>query len=146
MSNPYIETLTAVTSSIKRVPDQLSTSEGETIRATFTRIFADCITAVKADCDGLYLALPFQATLLTDPVMFITGGGFVLLDHPTKAEQYEFAINAHVISLNRDLSLYQNRYPRLILVPQKHEAIAGSRMVNRLTDLNFHGPFAKDAS
>ncbi|WP_396189375.1 hypothetical protein [Flavobacterium sp.] len=144
MGNEYIETLTAVTSSIKRVPDQLSTSEGETIRANFARIFSDCITSVKTDCDGLYLALPFQASFLTDPVIFITGGGFVLLDHPTKAEQYEFAINAHVISLNRDVSLYQNRYPRLILVPQKHETIAGSRMVNRLAKLNFQGPFAKE--
>jgi hypothetical protein len=78
--------------------------------------------------------------------MFITGGGFVLLDHPTKAEQYEFAISAHILNLNRDLSLYENRYPRLIVIPQKHETIAASWMANRLMSYDFKGPFAKELS
>ena len=145
MSNEYLETLTAVTKSIKRVHDRLSTPQGENLRADFARIFGDCVAAAKPDFEGLYLALPFQASLLTDPVMFITGGGFVLLDHPTKAEQHEFAINALVIPLNCDVSLYENRYPRLIVIPQKHETIAVSWMVNKLMSLDFRGPFAKEA-
>lgn len=146
MSNEFIDTLTVVTKSIKRVPDKLSTPEGESARAEYARIFGDCIASAKPDFEGLYLTLPFQASLLTDPVMFITGGGFVLLDHPIKAEQYEFAISAHILNLNQDQSLYENRYPRLIVIPQKHETIAASWMVNRLMNLDFKGPFAKELS
>jgi hypothetical protein len=144
MSNEFIDTLTAVIKSIKRVPDRLSTPEGESARAEYARIFGDCIASAKPDFEGLYLTLPFQASLLTDPVMFITGGGFVLLDHPIEAEQYEFAISAHILNLNRELSLYESRYPRLIVIPQKHEAIAASWMVNRLSKFEFKGPFAKE--
>jgi hypothetical protein len=146
MNPELLETIARVTKSITRIPDRLSTPVGESARAEFARIFSKCINAGMIDPEGLYLTLPFQASLLTDPVMYTADGDIFVLDHPTKPEQGEFAMNnAHIIKLHPNNSLYQNRYPRLIYIPteRKEPAVSIGQRVNRLRRFEFHGPFAK---
>jgi hypothetical protein len=78
-------------------------------------------------------------------VLYIVAGGLLVLDHPTRSSQSEFAFGeqAQVIDLNRKCSLYENRFPRIISCPRKREEIRAGWMVNRLTEGNFRGPFAK---
>ena len=146
MNTKLLEAATRVTNSITRVPDRLSTPDGESIRTEYARIFGKCIAAGLANSGGLYLDLPFQASLLTDPVMFATHGALVVLDHPTRPEQYEFIMNkVHILHLNKSQSLYQGRYPRLIYIPtERKEWIKASVMANRLSRFEFRGPFAKE--
>jgi len=145
MNPKLLEAVTRVTNSIARVPDRLSTLEGESARAEFARIFGVCINAGMIDTEGLYLTVPFQASLLTDPVMYATLGALVVLDHPTKPEQGEFAMNkAHILQLHPKQSLYQDRYPRLIYIRTERGESRASWMVNRLMNFEFKGPFAKE--
>lgn len=146
MSNELIEAVTRVTNSIARVPDRFSNPDGESIRTDFARIFGKCINAGLVDSGNLYLTLPFQASLLTDPVMYVIPGALVVLDHPTKEGQSEFAMdNVHIAQLSRGNSLYQDRYPRLILVSHtKKYAVSPSLMINRVMSLGFKGPFAEE--
>ncbi len=144
MSNEFFDTVARIKGSISRVPDRLSTVHGEETRAEFARIFGQCIIS-REDKECTYLlTLPFQAALLTDPILYAVGGGFIVLDHPTQSGQSEFAIDANIIDLNRKCSLYENRYPRMISCPRKGEKIEASWMANRLMNLEFKGPFAKD--
>ena len=146
MNTEFIETVARVTNSITQIPDQLSTPTGESARADFVRIFGKCINAEVVEPKGLYLTLPFQASLLTDPVMFVTNGDIFVLDHPTTPEQGEFAMNnAHIIHLNPKHSLYQDRHPRLIYIPaeRKKSAISMGERVFGLLSFEFRGPFAK---
>jgi len=147
MNPQLLEAVKRVTNSITRVPDRLSSHDGECTRAEFARIFGECITAGVITSEGLYLHIPFQASLLTDPIMYATHGALVVLDHPTKPEQSEFAMNnLHIIHLPRKQSLYQDRHPRLIYIPtDKNESKAGW-MCDRLRRFEFHGPFAKEIS
>ena len=146
MNPKLLEAVTRVTNSITRVPDRLSTPNGESIRAEYARIFGACIAAGEANFAGLYLDLPFQASLLTDPAMYSTHGALVVLDHPTEPEQYEFAMSkVHILHLNKNQSLYQGRYPRLIYIPtERKEWSKASMMFNRLSRFEFRGPFAKE--
>ncbi len=83
-ANEFFDTLTRIKSSIVRVPDRLSTVDGEATRAEFARIFGKCIIG-REDTECTYLlTLPFQAALLTDPILYAVGGGFIVLDHPTQ--------------------------------------------------------------
>jgi hypothetical protein len=145
MSNKFNEIVTRINDSILRLPDRLSTTHGEATRAEFSRIFGQCIIGHEHKEGGLYLTLPFQTSLLTDPILYIVPGGLIVLDHPIKNRQFEFAIDAqaHVVDLSRKDSLYEDRYPRLIAVARKHEKINVSLILNRLMQLNFRGPFAK---
>jgi hypothetical protein len=146
MTNEYTETVARVSSSITRLQDRLSTPRGESDRQEYAHIFARCIAGQLDDQDGLYLTLPFQVSLLTDPFLFIVAGGLLVLDHPTKPEQFDYAISnhAHIVDLNCNHSLYEGRYPRMIAIAKKHEMIDASWMLNRLMQLNFRGPFAKE--
>jgi len=145
MHNEFTLTLARIQASITRVPDRLSSPKGEHVRSEYARIFGDCIAGHEHKEGGLYLALPFQTSLLTDPVLYIVAGGLLLLDHPTRSGESEFAIEerAHVIDLNRKCSLYENRYPRLISCPRKAESVEASWMRDKLMSLNFKGPFAE---
>ena len=143
-TNEFFDTLTCIKSSIVRVPDRLSTVDGEATRAEFARIFGKCVIGRE---DTTYLlTLPFQAALLTDPILYGVGSGFIVLDHPTQSGQYGFAIEdcAHVVDLPRKDSLYEDRYPRIIVCARKREKIEVAIMLNRLMQCEFRGPFAKE--
>ena len=148
MTNEFTLTLARIQDSIMRVPDRLSNSKGEAARSEFAKIFGRVIIGHEQKEGGLYLALPFQTSLLTDPVLYIVAGGLLVLDHPTRPGASEFAFDerAHIIDLNRKCSLYENRYPRMITCARKREEIQASGMVNRLMSCDFFGPFAKEAA
>lgn len=148
MSNEFTLALARVKDSIMRVPDRMSNPKGEALRTEYVRIFGMCVLGHEYNEGGLYLTLPFQTALLTDPVLYIIGGGLLVLDHLTRSGQSEFAFgnHAHVFDLRRHLSLYENRHPRIIACARKSEEIVVSWMLNRLMNLNFNGPFAKEAA
>lgn len=145
MTNKYTHTVARINDSIKRIPDRLSTPKGKAVRSEFAEIFGRAIIGHENKDGSLYLTLPFQASLLTDPVLYIVAGGLLVLDHPTRSGASEFAFGqtAHIIDLNCKSSLYENRFPRMISCARKHETIESSCMVNRLMACNFRGPFAK---
>jgi hypothetical protein len=147
MTNEFSLTIARIQDSIKRIPDRLSTPQGEDVRSEFARIFGQVIIGHQYE-GGLYLTLPFQASLLTDPVLYVVAGGLLVLDHPTRSGESEFAFgeHAHIIDLNRKCSLYENRYPRIISCPRKREEIRASWMMNELMYSGFFGPFAKVAA
>lgn len=148
MSNEFFDTVTRIKGSIKRVPDRLSTVDGEATRAEFARIFGQCIIG-NQDTKCMYLlTLPFQAALLTDPILYVVGAGFMVLDHPTQSGQYSFAIDdcAHVVDIARKHSLYDKRYPRMIACTRKSEKVDLASMLNRLMQCEFRGPFAKEVA
>jgi hypothetical protein len=120
------------------VPDRLSTPAGETVRKRYAEHFAALISGHLHD-DGLWLTLPFQAALLTDPILFIVGGGLVVLDHPTVQGHAEFALKGQVIDTLPQRSLYETRYPRLIGCSRKGEDVQLGTLSHRITD--FRGPF-----
>ena len=148
MTNEYTHTLTRIQDSIKRIPDRLSTPKGKDVRSEFAEIFGRVIIGHKDQDGGLYLTLPFQVSLLTDPVLYIVDAGLLVLDHPTRSGASEFAFGkcAHIIDLNRKCSLYENRFPRMITCPRKREEIRASWMMNELMACDFYGPFAKEAA
>ena len=148
MTNEFTRTIARIQDSIARVPDRLSNPEGEDVRSEFARIFGWVIIGHEQKEGGLYLALPFQVSLLTDPVLYVVAGGLLVLDHPTRSGASEFAFGdrAHIIDLNRKCSLYENRFPRMISCPRKREEIRASWMMNELMYNGFFGPFAKAAA
>ena len=107
MTNEYTQTLAHIQDSINRIPDRLSTPEGEDVRSEYAEIFGRVIIGHQNKEGGLYLNLPFQASLLTDPVLYIVAGGLLVLDHPTRsgASEFVFGESAHNIDLNRKCSL-----------------------------------------
>jgi hypothetical protein len=147
MTNEYTHTLARINDSIKRIPDRLSTPKGEDVRSEFARIFGQVIIGHQYE-GGLYLTLPFQASLLTDPVLYVVAGGLLVLDHPTRrgASEFAFGDRAPVIDIPRNCSLYANRYPRIIALTRRREEIRASWMVKRLASSGFYGPFAKVAA
>lgn len=148
MNNEFALTLARINDSIMRVPDRYSNPKGEASRSEFAAIFGQCIIGQEHKEGGLYLALPFQTSLLTDPVLYIVAGGLLVLDHPTRPGASEFAFGelAHIIDLNRKCSLYENRFPRIISCARKREEIRVSCMINRLSACDFRGPFAKETT
>lgn len=137
-----------IKASITRVPDRLSNPKGEDARSEFARIFGHVIRGHEQKEGGLYLTLPFQTSLLTDPVLYAVAGGLLVLDHPARPRAGEFALDkhAHIIDLNPKYSLYENRYPRIISCPSRGEAIEASWMMNELMYRGFLGPFAEVAA
>jgi hypothetical protein len=145
MSNEYTITLARIRDSIKRIPDSLSNTRGEETRSEFARIFGKVIIGQEDKENGLYLALPFQTSLLTDPLLYIVAGGLLVLDHPDRrgASEFAFGGHAHVHDLPCHWSLYKNRSPRIITCARKREEIQLNGMINRLSAYDFRGPFAK---
>jgi hypothetical protein len=139
-----------IESAIRRIPDRLSSlPEGESIRADYARIFGLCIGGMERPT-GMYSLLPMHLSLLTDPHLFITRGGFVVLDHPESPSEFAWAFelssqwrNIHVHDTATCWSLYENRFPRVIVCPHKGESAHLSVMLNRLTNQGFHGPFLR---
>jgi hypothetical protein len=145
MKQDFFETVARVIDSVQRLPDRLSNPTGEAVRSEYARIFGLCIIGHEHKEGGLYLGLPFQVSLLTDPLLYIIGGGLLVVDHPIQRGQDEFAFGkaTHVVDLNPRYSLYENRYPRMIVCARRGEKIAPARMLHQLSSLKFHGPFSK---
>ncbi len=148
MNNEFTLTIARINDSIQRIPDRLSNTVGEDARSKFAGIFGQSIIGHEQKKGELYLTLPFQTSLLTDPVLYIVAGGLLVLDHPTRpgASEFAFGDRAHVHDLPRHWSLYENRYPRIISCPRRREEIQVSGMVNRLISCDFFGPFEKEAA
>lgn len=153
MNNEFTLSLARVNDAIMRVPDRLSNPKGEALRSEYARIFGIGLLG-HVQREGLqYLTLPFQTSLLTDPVLYLIAGGLLVLDHPTRpgASELAFGGHAHVYDLPRHYSLYENRYPRAITCIRKGEIQKGGKyslglLINRLTEGNFRGPFTKAAA
>ena len=147
MTNEYTHTLARIHDSIKRIPDRLSTPNGEAVRSEFAGIFGRVIIGHEDKDGGLYLTLPFQVSLLTDPVLYVIAGGLLVLDHPTRRGESAFAFGdrAPVIDIPRNCSLYANRYPRIIALTRRQEEIRAGWMVKRIASCGFYGPFSKEA-
>ena len=148
MTNEYTLSISRINDSIKRIPDRLSTPKGEDVRSEFAGIFGRVIIGHENKDGGHYLTLPFQVSLLTDPVLYIVAGGLLVLDHPTRRGESEFAFGdrAPVINIPLNCSLYENRYPRIIVLTRRREEIRAGWMVKRLASCGFYGPFAKVAA
>jgi hypothetical protein len=130
---------------IVRIPDRLSTPQGEAVRVdwanTFARTLGGAVMPVR-----MLTCLPLGPHLLTDPVVIRVRFGFVVLDHPENAGEFDWAFNLHpsggctqVLDLPRWWSLHENRHPRLIAFPDARETLAAADLLNRLD--GWHGPF-----
>jgi|GEM_PF-2929510 len=138
-----IEINSRIEAAIVRTPDGLSTDAGEFVRHDWTESFAKTIGGTLSH---LYVVLPFQICALTDPVLVRLRNGWVVLDHPTTAGAREWVfsldtLRAPVFPANGPSwwSLYQNRHPRLLVVPDKRSKLSVSSVANRLLD--WHGPW-----
>lgn len=146
--NPELQALNQrIEASIRRIPDCLSRyPEGASVRAEFARIFSLCVGGTESHT-GMYALLPMHLSLLTDPHLFVVPGGFLVLDHPTRACEHEWWLvgcnGLRVHSTPMWWSLYEDRHPRVIVSPHKGESVHLSAMLNRLTNEGFHGPFGQ---
>jgi hypothetical protein len=130
-----------IESTIPRVPDRLSTDAGRAIRAGWAREFARLLGAEVMPVRHFAL-LPFHLHLLTDPVLMRLPTGYLVLDHPLTAEQFSWAFNiGRVHDCPRWWTLYGNRHPRLIIVPDPGGALSLTDKLNRLSREGWHGPF-----
>lgn len=137
-----------IEASIRRIPDSLSShAEGVSIRAEFARIFGLCVGGTEIHT-GMYALLPMHLSMLTDPHLFIVRGGFLVLDHPTRACEFNWALDLEdrrgriqVHDAPTWWSLYELRHPRVIISPHRGESVNLSAVLNRLTNEGFHGPF-----
>jgi len=150
MTKEFTLTLARINDSITRVPDRLSNPKGEAMRSEYARIFGIGLLGHEQKEGWQYLTVPFQASLFTDPVLYLIAGGLLVLDHPTRpgASEFAFGKNAHVHGLPRHYSLYENRYPRAITCIRKGEIQKGEKynsglLIDRLSACDFRGPFAK---
>ena len=145
MNHELTHATARVTGSILRIPDRLSNSQGASARAEYARIFGNCIAGQFQDEGWLYLSLPFQVALLTDPLLYIVAGGLLVLDHPTQSGLSRFALEpdsrTHTFDINSKWSLYEGRYPRMIACARRGEEIRVGWMLNQLSICNFRGPF-----
>jgi hypothetical protein len=150
MNHELTHATARVTGSILRIPDRLSTPQGAPARAAYARIFANCIAGHLEEEGWLYLSLPFQVALLTDPLLYIVAGGLLVLDHPTQSGQSQFALEpdsrTHTFDINRNWSLYENRHPRMISCARKGEDVRVGWMINQLATCDFRGPFHEGPS
>jgi hypothetical protein len=130
---------------IVRIRDRLSTPERERIRAdwanTFARLLGGEVMPVR-----MLACLRLPAHMLTDPVVVRVFTGYVLLDHPEAFGAFEWAFQQFspriaIYDCARWWSLYENRHPRLIVVPDKGESLPVAELITRLTNQGWHGPY-----
>jgi hypothetical protein len=129
---------------IVRIPDRLSTPEGEVVRAdwasTFARVLGGTIAPVR-----MLGVLPVHPNLWTDPVVIRVFTGYVVLDHPEAVGAFEWAFEQFsprvaICDCARWWSLYENRRPRLVACPDKGEVVQLSDLMARV-GYTWHGPF-----
>lgn len=145
----YEEITQRLTASITRISDRLTVTDEhqDDLRANFIRIFEQCILGREAE-PIFYGSLPFPVALLTDPHLFHIPGGLLVLDHPTHYGRFESIFHSHrrvhIVDLPLKWSLYENRFPRLILCVRKgDESPSPSFFSSRLSSAAFYGPFYK---
>ena len=139
MSDTFSKLDRRIESAIRRVPDRLT--DHPDIRADWARAFAQCLGAAQQPV-RMFGCLPFHLHLMTDPHLFRLYTGFVVLDHPETVGEFEECIyrgRVQVHDIAKWHSLYENRHPRLISIPDKGKIQTVADMINRLRD--FHGPF-----
>jgi len=123
-----------IETAIRRVPDRLS------IREDVRTEWADTFARVLGGTRETMRLLPIAPHLLTDPVLIRLRRAFVVLDHPQRAEEFKWALRVAVYDCPRWWSLYENRHPRLIVVPDKGETLRVSDLTARV-GYGWHGPF-----
>ena len=146
MSDEFAELDRRIERAIVRIPDRLSTTNGERIRAdwadAFARVLGGAVVPVR-----MFAFLPFPTALLTDPLPIQVCGGLLVLDHPKNDHEFDSAfqlgvhrgrVQAHPCP--RWWSLYDKRHPRLIVCPDPGEAVQLSDLLNRVGN-TWHGPF-----
>lgn len=147
MSDEFAELDRRIERAIVRIPDRLSTPEGELIRADWAREFARALGGEVMPVRH-FAFLPIHPNLLTDPVLVRKRTGHLLLDHPQTADLFDWAFEmdrprkcAQIVDVARWWSLYENRHPRLIVVPDKGESLPVAELITRLTNQSWHGPY-----
>jgi hypothetical protein len=113
------------------------------IRAEFARIFGMAIGGTEETHSALWAVLPLHLALLTDPHLYRVRCGFIILDHPVRAEEFAWALKAQVHDGPTWWSLYADRHPRLIAIPDKGREVPLANVCGSLTCAGFHGPWEK---
>jgi hypothetical protein len=136
-----------IEAAIRRVPDRLSRPKGEHIRADWAREFVRLLGGEVMPA-RMFALLPIHLHLLTDPLLLRLRTGYLVMDHPEGADEFDWAFELdtlrsfiQVLSCPRWWSLYENRHPRLIVVPDKGAALPVAELITRLADRGWHGPF-----
>ena len=136
-----------IEAAIRRIPDRLSTPEGELVRLDWACTFALNLGGELAPVRH-FAFLPFHLHLLTDPVLMRLRTGYLLLDHPQTVDLFDWAFEmdspcqrAQIVDVAHWWSLYDNRYPRLIVVPDRGESLLVAELLTRLTNQGWHGPY-----
>jgi hypothetical protein len=131
---------------IRRVPDRLSGPKGEHIRADWAREFARLLGGEVMPV-RMFGLLPIHLHLLTDPLLLRLRTGYLVMDHPESAGEFDWAFEldtlrsrVQVLHCPRWWSFYENRHPRLIVVPDKGAPLPVAELITRLTDRGWHGP------
>jgi hypothetical protein len=132
---------------IFRIPDRLSTPIGEAVRVDWAHEFARAMGGAVMPVRML-ACLPFGPHLLTDPVVIRVRSGFVVLDHPERPQELEWVFDmdrsrtrVHIRMVPKWWSLFENRHPRLIAVPDAADPLPVTNRLNRLANVGWHGPF-----
>jgi hypothetical protein len=104
------------------------------------------VMAGHLDQERMLGCLPVHPHLWTDPVLFRFLTGFVVLDHPTAARQFEDELRRSsprvaVHYCPRWWTLYEGRAPRLVACPDRGEVVQLSNLCNRLSSIDWHGPW-----
>ncbi len=129
---------------IVRIPDRLSTPEGEVVRAdwasTFARVLGGTIAPVR-----MLGVLPVHPNLWTDPVVIRVCTGFAVLDHPPNSGLLDWAFQqcsprVQVHDCPTWWSLYERRFPRIIACPDAGKTLGVSELITRV-GYSWHGPF-----
>jgi hypothetical protein len=136
-----------IEAAIRRVPDRLSRPKGERIRADWAREFARLLGGAVMPV-RMFGLLPFHLHLLTDPLLLRLRTGYLVMDHPENAGEFEWAFELdtlrtpiQVLPCPRWWSLHENRHPRLIVVPDKGESLPVAELITWLTNQSWHGPY-----
>lgn len=151
MATSFDELSRLLDRSIVRVPDAMTRAERDSdyfYRKEFANELAACMGAKHVINPAIYLTLPFQLCLLTDPHLFEVIKGHLILDHPTVANdgnEYWLSQNCAYVGLHARHSLYQNRYPRMIALngAGKANPVELSKYTNELMYRRHEGPFEK---
>jgi hypothetical protein len=137
-----------IEAAIRRVPDRLSHPKGEHIRAGWACEFARLLGAEVMPV-RMFGLLPFHLHLLTDPLLLRLRTGYLVMDHPENAGEFDWAFELDTLRSRAQVlhcpcwwSLHENRHPRLIVVPDKGAALLPvAELITRLADRGWHGPF-----
>ncbi len=131
--------------SITHLPDRLSSPKGEAVRREWATAMAGVMGGHLVEDSWLGL-VPVHPHLWTDPVVIRLFTGTVVMDHPEVLGQFEdhMRLNSRRVAVYdcpRWWSLYAGRHPRLVVCPDKGEEVQLSDLCNRLSSIDWHGPW-----